>query len=160
MARAYKGCVICKGQRGLPRNGKAGKTCTANQCKLDYKEQRALRSIAPTDGLANYEIAAQAAAKAMPDGMWVHEIEEVLGERCCKLHTLSKKKRKNGPVTRAAPTAKSSSCVALSSRRMRTMKTRMTIRREPNAFGLRRVCCSIPLLRAMSKPLWRSATSV
>ena len=96
MARAYKGCVICNGQHGLPRNGNAGKTCTTNQCKLDYKEQRALRGIAPTDGLAN-DIAAQAAAEAMPNGMWVHKIEEVLGERCCKLHTLSKKKRKNGP---------------------------------------------------------------
>jgi hypothetical protein len=96
MARVYKACVICKGRRGQPRNGKTGKTCSANQCKLEYKEQRAQRGIAPTDGLAN-DIAAQAAAEAMPDGMWVHEIEEILGERCCELHTLSKKKRKNGP---------------------------------------------------------------
>ena len=84
MVRVYKGCVICKGRRGQPRNGKTGTTCSANQCKLEYKEQRAQRGIAPKDGLAN-DIAAQAAAEAMPGGMWVHEVEEILGERCCEL---------------------------------------------------------------------------
>ena len=96
MVRAFKACAICKGRRGNPRNGKAGKTCSANQCKQEYKEQRAQCGIAPTDGLAN-DIASQAAAEAMPGGMWVHEIEEILGERCCELHKLTKKKRKNGP---------------------------------------------------------------
>jgi hypothetical protein len=33
----------------------------------------------------------------MPAGMWVHEIVEILGERCCEPHNMSKKKRKNGP---------------------------------------------------------------
>ena len=35
----------------------------------------------------------------MPEGVWVNEIMEILGERCCEVHKLSKKKRKNGPGT-------------------------------------------------------------
>jgi hypothetical protein len=33
----------------------------------------------------------------LPDGMTVNDIEEILGERGCKLHHLTKFKRKNGP---------------------------------------------------------------
>ncbi len=47
----------------------------------------------PTAGL----VADAPPADLMPDGMWVHDIAEILGERCCELHKLSKKKRKNGP---------------------------------------------------------------
>ena len=36
-------------------------------------------------------------AGKMPAHMWVKEIEEILGERCCEPHQMSKKKRKNGP---------------------------------------------------------------
>ena len=36
-------------------------------------------------------------AGKMPEHMWVKEIEEILGERCCEPHQMSKKKRKNGP---------------------------------------------------------------
>ena len=41
--------------------------------------------------------AATEEAEEMPAGMWVHEIEEILGERCCKPHQLSPKKRKGDP---------------------------------------------------------------
>ena len=33
----------------------------------------------------------------MPDSMWVHELTEILGERCCKPDTLSNKRRRCGP---------------------------------------------------------------
>ena len=33
----------------------------------------------------------------MPDSMWVHELTEILGERCCKPDTLSNKRRRWGP---------------------------------------------------------------
>ena len=34
----------------------------------------------------------------MPDGkMWVNEIKEILGERCCKPSSMTRKKRKCGP---------------------------------------------------------------
>ena len=35
----------------------------------------------------------------MPEGTWVQELDEILGERCCELRRLSHKKRKNGPGT-------------------------------------------------------------
>jgi len=38
-------------------------------------------------------------SEEMPAGMWVHEIDELLGERCCKPMNLSRKKRKCGPGT-------------------------------------------------------------
>ena len=63
-----------------------------------YKEEREARGKAPTLGLDN-ELAARATAEKMPSGTWVNEIEEILGERSCELHTLTKKKRKNGPGT-------------------------------------------------------------
>ena len=92
MVRAFSGCVICKGQKGCVRNGKRGKTCAANECKNKYRDERAQQ---PTVGPV--AAAEQPVADKMPDGMWVHEIEEILGERCCEPHKLSKKKRKGGP---------------------------------------------------------------
>ena len=41
------------------------------------------------------------AAGRMPAHKWVHEIEEILGERCCEPHTMSVMKRKNGPSNTA-----------------------------------------------------------
>ena len=92
MARGFSGCVVCGGKRGQPRNGKRGRTCSANSCKREYRDQRAEQ---PTMGLG--DAVQQPVADRMPDGMWVHEIEEILGERCCEPHKMSKKKRKNGP---------------------------------------------------------------
>ena len=91
----FKECLICKGKKRQPRNGRGGRTCTANECKSAYKEQRAEQ---PTAGLAlGAGAAVQQVDERMPAGMWVHEIEEILGERCCELLQLSNKKRKNGP---------------------------------------------------------------
>ena len=92
MARTFNGCVICSGKKGQPRNGKRGKTCSANSCKREYRDQRAEQ---PTMGLG--DAVQQPDADKMPDGMWVHEITEILGERCCEPRKLSKKKRKCGP---------------------------------------------------------------
>ena len=90
MPSTFKGCVICSGKRGQPRNGQGGQTCSASQCKGAYKGQRALQ---PSAGV----VVDVEAADKMPSGMWVHEIEEILGEKCCDPRKLSKKKRKGGP---------------------------------------------------------------
>ena len=87
----FKGCVICKGAKKRQRNGTGGATCSARQCINAYRDQRAEQ---PTVGLGAIDVLA---ADKMPSGMWVHEIEEILGERCCEPHRMSKKKRKNGP---------------------------------------------------------------
>ena len=92
MVVVFKGCVVCKGKQKRRRNGKGGNTCTANECKRVYKEQRANRST-EQDGAAG----ALSTSEKMPDGMSVHELHEILGERCCEQYKLTKKKRKNGP---------------------------------------------------------------
>ena len=91
MPSVFKGCVICKGKKKQPRNGRGGRTCTASHCKDAYKEQRSQQ---PSAGLVADHVEL---SDKMPSGMWVHEIEEILGERCCEPHKMSKKKRKGGP---------------------------------------------------------------
>ena len=91
--RVFKGCVVCNGTKQRPRNGRGGKTCSASSCKEEYKERRAAGGQQAQLGGVETELAAE----KMPFGMWVHEVEEILGERCCELRQLSKKKRKNGP---------------------------------------------------------------
>jgi hypothetical protein len=34
---------------------------------------------------------------SMPEGMWVHELIEILGERCCRPERLTAKRRRSGP---------------------------------------------------------------
>ena len=51
-------------------------------------------------------VASQAAAgdddhEMMPENMWVHELEEILGERCCVVKKLTAVQRKNGPRGKA-----------------------------------------------------------
>ena len=96
---AFKGCIICKGSSGRARNGAGGKTCTAHTCKTAYKERRA--ALAGGDAGYNTIEDEKAAAfdEVMPEGTWVQELDEILGERCCELRKLSHKKRKNGPGT-------------------------------------------------------------
>jgi len=36
-------------------------------------------------------------SECMPEGMWVHEVVEILGERCCRPDKLSAKRRRSGP---------------------------------------------------------------
>ena len=98
MVRAFKGCVECQGRSGRPRNGVGGKTCSANQCKKNYKRRRADdgSSAAATVELGDM---APALGEVMPEGTWVHELDEILGERCCELRLLNHKKRKCGPGT-------------------------------------------------------------
>ena len=95
-ARPFRDCVECSGSKGLPRNGKRGATCTASSCKAAYATKRKAKAAATVAELPA-DPAVAAASEMMPAGMWVCEIEEILGERCCELHNLTHKKRKNGP---------------------------------------------------------------
>ena len=81
-----------EGKSGRPRNGAGGKTCSANQCKQAYAQKRQQNK-----QLMEICTAAGSEPDQLPENMWVNEINEILGERCCEPHMLSKKKRKNGP---------------------------------------------------------------
>ena len=94
--KVFKGCVECSGTNKLPRNGKRGATCSAHACKAAYAAKRAARAAAAAAELPAGE-AAPALGEMMPEGMWVAELDEILGERCCELRSMTHKKRKNGP---------------------------------------------------------------
>ena len=82
----------------LPRASANSLRCTGNACKDALRATRQQQGgAASSEGLV--VAAAQATAEEMPDGMSVHEIEEILGERSCKPSQLSKLRRKNGPGT-------------------------------------------------------------
>ena len=98
MARstAFKGCFHCKGKSGKPRASKNAVRCTAFACKsaLTRKREQERAEQMPTAALADQ---ARTDTEKMPDGMWVHELTEILGERCCQVDKLSKKRRRSGP---------------------------------------------------------------
>jgi hypothetical protein len=57
----------------------------------------------------------------LPEGLWVHELTEILGERCCRPAKLSNKRRRVGP----RDTSRSTSS-AVCSLRTTAMKERPT----------------------------------
>ena len=97
MARGWSGCFNCEGRSGCPRASANSASCTASACKRALAAQRA----ADKPG-AWQPVALQAAAAGddshdmMPENMWVHELEEILGERCCVVKKLSPVQRKCG----------------------------------------------------------------
>ena len=76
--------------------------CTAGACKTALSAKRAAAKTG-----ASQLVASQAAAagddehEMMPGNMWVHELEEILGERCCIVKKLSPVQRKCGPRSKA-----------------------------------------------------------
>ena len=98
MARGWAGCRFCKGKKGLPRASPNSVRCTAAACtKALTRERQAARGQQEQPSEAAVPQQALESAEEMPDGMWVHELTEILGERCCRLHLLSKKRRRVGP---------------------------------------------------------------
>ena len=85
--------AVCGSSR--PRASPNSLRCSGSACKTALTAQRQGGSAAPTEGLG--AAVALPLTEEMPDGMSVNEVEEILGERCCKPGEMSKKKRKNGP---------------------------------------------------------------
>ena len=89
----FRDCVICKGDRHRPRNGKGGNTCSASQCKKSYQAQREMQQ-----QLGGNELPSVASFnELLPENKTVRELNQILGERCCEPHKLSPKKRRGGP---------------------------------------------------------------
>ena len=97
MARrgGWAGCFNCKGKKGCPRASKNSVRCTAFECskklteKRKAKEQEQPEVAVPQQALEDSE--------DLPEGVWVHELTEILGERCCRPNKLSNKRRRVGP---------------------------------------------------------------
>ena len=99
-ARAiYMDCAIDTCTKKNVRNGPNGATCTADRCKRKYAKQRRELDSEPAGGDGG--AAVLASADVMPANMWVNDVEEILGERCCERHKLSRVRRKRGPGSAA-----------------------------------------------------------
>ena len=96
-SRAFASCFHCQGKSGQPRASLNAIRCgTASACKtaLTRKRKQELKEQTSTAGMGDPGLAD---TEKMPDGMWVHELTEILGERCCQVGKLSKKRRRSGP---------------------------------------------------------------
>ena len=82
-------CRICKGRKGRGRNN-GGKTCSAYECKEQYKRERALA--ADRTGTVT---AAEDDAEDLPSDKSVVKLHEILGERCCQPSKLKNKQRRS-----------------------------------------------------------------
>ena len=97
MPAGWPGCDFCKGSKGCPRASSNSVRCTASACKAALKARNEANKTTFNEPMAPQAAPGDDEHDEMPDGMWVHEIEEILGERCCEPHIMSHKKRKNGP---------------------------------------------------------------
>ena len=96
----FMGCWYTECAKENPRNGKRGVTRSAFSCKEAYKAHRRKHADdAATEGAA--PVPATVFGDVMPKNMWVSYLTEILGERCCEPHKISKKQRKNGPRSAA-----------------------------------------------------------
>ena len=75
--------------------------CTASACKKALKERNAADKTTFNETTAPQAAPGDDEHDEMPDGMWVNELEEILGERACVLQKLTKVQRKNGPRSAA-----------------------------------------------------------
>ena len=101
MARGWSGCFNCGGRNGCPRASPNSTRCTAGACKTALTAQRAAEKAAAPQPVASQAAAGEDAHEEMPETMWVHELQEILGERACVVRKLSKVQLKCGPRSAA-----------------------------------------------------------
>ena len=101
MTRGWEGCYNCGGKNGCPRASPNSTRCTAWACKMALTAKRAADKDAASQPVALQAAAGDDEHEMMPATMWVHELEEILGERCCIIKNLSPVQRKCGPRSKA-----------------------------------------------------------
>ena len=101
MAPGWPGCFNCKGRRGCPRASDNAVRCTADECKRALTAKRAAEKAAAPQPVASLAAVGEDAHEEMPETMWVHELQEILGERACVVRKLSKVQLKCGPRSAA-----------------------------------------------------------
>ena len=155
MARGWSGCFNCGGRNGCPRASPNSTRCTAGACKTALTAQRAAEKAAAPQPVASQAAAGEDAHEEMPETMWVHELQEILGERACVVRKLSKVQLKCGPRSAARQQflVRGSFLVDVEDVDMK----KKTIRLSPTPFGCTRPTFSRPLRLRMSRRLWRRA---
>ena len=99
--RGWPGCEFCGGSKGCPRASPNAVRCTAGECKTALTAKRAAGKAGTLQAEASQAAAGDDEHEMMPGNMWVHELEEILGERCCIVKKLSAVQRKCGPRGKA-----------------------------------------------------------
>ena len=115
----WAGCFNCKGKKGCPRASKNSVRCTASACTKKLTEVRKAKEQEQPEVAVSQQ--ALEDSEDLPEGLWVHELTEILGERCCRPAKLSNKRRRVGP----RDTSRSTSS-AVCSLRTTAMKERPT----------------------------------
>lgn len=101
MASGWSGCFNCKGRKGCPRASDNSTRCTAGECKTALTAKRAAEKAGAWQPAALQAATVADDHEEMPETMWVHELQEILGERACVVHKLSKVQLKCGPRSAA-----------------------------------------------------------
>ena len=101
MARGWSGCFHCEGRSGCQRASPNSTSCTAGACKRALAAKRAAEKAGALQLVAPQAAAGGEDHEMMPENMWVHELEEILGERCCIVAKLTRIQRKCGPRSQA-----------------------------------------------------------
>ena len=99
--RGWQGCEFCGGSKGCPRASPNAVRCTAGACKTALMAKRAAEKAGASQAVASQAAAGDDQHEMMPGNMWVHELEEILGERCCIVTELTPVQRKCGPRGKA-----------------------------------------------------------
>ena len=99
--RGWSGCFNCGGSKGCPRASPNSTSCTAGACKRALAAKRAAEKAGALQPVASQAAAGDDDHEMMPENMWVHELEEILGERCCVVKKLTAVQRKCGPRGKA-----------------------------------------------------------
>ena len=68
---------------------------------VDGARQRAAEKAGSLQAVALQAAAGDDRHEMMPENMWVHQLEEILGERCCVVKQLTPVQRKCGPRGKA-----------------------------------------------------------
>ena len=93
--RGFQGCVICHGTSGCKRKMPGGSTCTKRSCQDEYTLQRKQAKL-PVQTQPATELDMDN-VEDMPEYMYVVDLQEILGERCCRPSQLSNPERRGGP---------------------------------------------------------------
>ena len=96
-AEVFAACYVCSGAKNCPRNGRGGATCSASSCKAQHAARKGQQVAEVQPQLFAHQIVAE----ELPSDMQVHELTEILGERCCRPAKLSQKRRRSGPRSSA-----------------------------------------------------------
>ncbi|KAL1500081.1 hypothetical protein AB1Y20_012755 [Prymnesium parvum] len=90
-------CFNCKGSSRKRRASKNSRSCTAYACKKALRKRRLEQGAQLPEASLITQPAPRLTGERMPRNMYVQELRQILGERCCLPSEMSNFCRRNGP---------------------------------------------------------------